>query len=59
MFTVAVTCVAVAFTVLTRMPVEGENCTPVTPERLVPAIDSDTVLPGDPLLGVRDEITGC
>src|ERR1039457_6776355 len=58
MFTVAVTCVEVAFTLLTVMPVEGENCTAVTPERLLPAIERDTLLPGDPLEGLRDVIWG-
>jgi hypothetical protein len=56
MFTVAVTCVAVAFTLLTVMPVDGENCTAVTPERLLPEIVRDTVLPGDPVVGFRDVI---
>src|ERR1039457_7181792 len=58
MFTVAVTCVGVAFTLLTVMPVEGENCTPVTVERLLPAIERDTVLPGDPLAGFNNVICG-
>jgi hypothetical protein len=42
MVTVAVTCVAAAFTLLTVMPVDGENCTPVTDERLLPAIERET-----------------
>src|ERR1017187_7221056 len=56
MVTLAVTCVAVAFKLLTVMPVDGENCTPVTLERLLPAIERDTVLPGDPLAGLKDVI---
>jgi hypothetical protein len=56
MFTVAVTCVAEAFTLLTAMPVDGANCTAVTPARLLPAIERDTVLPGDPLAGLREVI---
>jgi hypothetical protein len=56
--TVAVTNVAAAFTLLTVMPVDGENCTPVTDERLLPAIERDTVLPGDPLAGFNDVICG-
>jgi hypothetical protein len=56
--TVAVTCVAVAFTLLTVIPVDGENCTAVTPERLEPEIVRDTLVPADPLVGLRDVIWG-
>ena len=56
--TVAVTCVAVAFTLLTVTPVDGENCTLVTPERLVPKTERATVLPACPLAGFRVPIWG-
>ena len=58
MVTVAVTCVAVAFTLLTVTPVDGENCTLVTPERLAPLIARVTVFPACPLAGFRDVIWG-
>jgi hypothetical protein len=58
MFTVAVTCVAVELTLLAVMPLDGENCTAETPERLLPLIVRDTVLPGEPLAGLRDAIWG-
>jgi hypothetical protein len=52
MVTVAVTCVAVAFTLLTVIPVDGENCTAVTPERLLPLMVRATVFPACPLVGL-------
>ena len=58
MLTVAVTSAAVAFTLLTLMPADGENWTPVTFERLLPVIVRATVLPGDPVAGFRDAICG-
>ena len=58
MFTVAVTCVAVAFTLLTVMPVDGENCTLVTPERLEPLMNRNGPVPACPLVGFRDVIWG-
>jgi hypothetical protein len=54
--TVAVTCVAVAVTLLTVIPADGDTCTAVTPERLEPLITTFTVLPACTLVGFRDEI---
>jgi hypothetical protein len=58
MVTVAVTCVGAAFTLLTVIPVDGENCTAVTPARLEPLITTATVFPACPLAGFRDVIWG-
>ena len=58
MVTVAVTCVAVAFKLLTVIPADGENCTAVTPERLAPLIVRATVVPTCPLAGFTDVIWG-
>jgi len=43
---------------LTAMPVDGENCTAVTPERLLPAIERDTIVPCNPLVGFKDVMWG-
>jgi hypothetical protein len=58
MVTVAVTCVAVAFTLLTVTPVDGENCTAVTPERLLPLMVRAMAVPTCPLAGFTDVICG-
>ena len=55
---VAVTCVAVALTLLTVIPADGENCTAVTPERLLPLMVRATVVPTCPLAGFTDIIWG-
>jgi hypothetical protein len=37
---------------LTVIPVDGENCTAVTPERLLPLMVRATVFPACPLVGL-------